>query len=145
MNMLRRAIRRHEKMKRRALILNGEDVHTHCFSQNLRNYPLYSVIQPGSLVRWIGLLFHYNRTAPELNFNQAETTSFRRSRTDCFGADPSTIAVFTYVQTNRAMGVNVPGSETMGQVWKQPNSWSPNYRRWKSENCVHGIEKHAQT
>ncbi len=44
MHLLRRAIRRHYKMKRRALILNGEDVHTHCFSRNLRNYPLYSVI-----------------------------------------------------------------------------------------------------
>ncbi len=27
-------------MKRRALILNGEDMDTNCFSQNLRNYPL---------------------------------------------------------------------------------------------------------
>ncbi len=60
-----------------------------------------------SLVRWIGLLSHYNRTAPEFVFNRVETTSFKRSRTDCFGADPSAIAVFTYAQTNRANGGNV--------------------------------------
>ncbi len=44
MNVLRRAIRRHYEMKRRTLILNGEDVHTHCFSHNLHNYQSYIVI-----------------------------------------------------------------------------------------------------
>ncbi len=34
------------------------------------------------------MLSHFNRTAPELVFNRAATTSFRQSRTDCFGADP---------------------------------------------------------
>ncbi len=33
----------------------------------------------GLLVRWIGLLSHLNRTAPEFVFDPAENTSFRRS------------------------------------------------------------------
>ncbi len=105
MNILRREIRRHYKMKRHALTLNGKDMDTHCFSRNLRNYPLYCIYTVWySLVRWIGLLFHYNQTAPEFVFNRAETASFRRSRTDSFGSYPSPIAMFTFVQTNRAKG-----------------------------------------
>ncbi len=66
------------------------------------------------LVRWsVGLLNCFLTTTkppPEFVFNRAETTSFRRSRTECFGADPSAIAVFTYAQMNRAKGGNAPGS-----------------------------------
>ncbi len=67
-----------------------------------------------SLVRWsVGLLNCFLTTTkhpPEFVFNRAETTSFRRSRTECFGTDPSAIAVFTYAQMNRAKGGNAPGS-----------------------------------
>ncbi len=67
-----------------------------------------------SLVRCsVGLLNCFLTTTkppPEFVFNRAETTSFRRSQTECFGADPSAIAVFTYAQMNRAKGGNAPGS-----------------------------------
>lgn len=68
------------------------------------------MIERGTLVRWVGLLSQHKQTATEFVFKRAETTSFRRSRTDV-GADLSTAAVFICPTTEP---LNIQCSEIFG-------------------------------
>ncbi len=76
--------------------------HPLLFTELTRNYPIIQC----DTAWFVGSDCFFTTTKPLQSsfFNRAETASFRRSRTDSFGSYPSPIAMFTFVQTNRAKG-----------------------------------------